>query len=303
MIDALLLGNGAMVPLPDRPLSSLQIRVGDSLVLFDCGEGTQVQMRRFHWGFRKLDAICLSHLHADHVAGLPSLFHTVAKAGRTDILDIYGPPGTIAVVQGLSVIARHLPYPVTIHELEYGAGFRLANGLRVRVARGEHRIECLAYRVDRDRQRGFNPDAARALGIPVQMWSTLQRGEAVEVDGAMIEPDAVLGPPRPGVSLGFATDTRPTPEIIELMQDVDLLVAEATYASDDLVAKALEWGHMTMREACRLGETVRARQLWLTHFGGTIKDPASLAEAACALYLPTTIGMPGLAATIAFPDE
>src|SRR5690625_4770875 len=101
MIDVMLLGTGAMVPLPDRWLSSALVRVGSSLILLDCGEVTQIAMRERHWGFRRLDAICLSHMHADHVAGVPGLLHTVANAGKTSPLMIYGPVGTIDVITGL----------------------------------------------------------------------------------------------------------------------------------------------------------------------------------------------------------
>lgn len=303
MIDVLLLGTGAMVPLPERPLSSLLLRVGGSLVLCDCGEGTQVQMRRFHTGFQDLATICLTHLHADHVAGLPGMFHTVANAGRTAPMDVYGPPGTIAAVQGLRVIAPYLPYPMTIHELEPGEGFALGNGLRVSTARGEHRVPCLAYRFDHDRQRGFDPGAARALGVPVTSWSTLQRGQPVTVDGRTIEPDTVLGPPRRGVSLGFATDTRPTPEIVALMRDVDLLVTESTYGRDEDGEKAVLRGHMTLREACGLGVSAQARHLWLTHFGGTIADPESLSAVARSMFPNATIGTPGLTTTLRFADD
>src|SRR5690348_11544652 len=120
MIDLILLGTSGTVPLPGRPLSSLLARLGSELILFDCGEGTQVSMRRWGWGFKALSAICLSHLHADHVAGLPGVLHSVANAGRQEPLTIYGPPATELVVQCLRIIARRLPFEVKIRELEGG---------------------------------------------------------------------------------------------------------------------------------------------------------------------------------------
>src|SRR4051794_29869085 len=117
MIDLLLLGTSGTIPLPGRPLSALLARVGPEMILFDCGEGTQVSMRRAGWGFKHLSAICLTHLHGDHVAGLPGLLLSVANAGRTEPLDIYGPVHTSIVVAGLRVIAPRLPYEVRIHEL------------------------------------------------------------------------------------------------------------------------------------------------------------------------------------------
>jgi ribonuclease Z len=172
----------------------------------------------------------------------------------------------------------------------------------VTVAAGEHRIPCLAYRFDRDRQPAFNPEAARALDVPVERWSTLQRGEPVEVASRVVMPGDVLGPARRGVAVGFATDTRPTQGIVDLMRDVDLLVAESTYGRDEDRDKAVQRGHMTLREACTLAAEAKAGQLWLTHFGGTIEHPEALADHARAIFPQATIGYPGLKHTISFPD-
>jgi ribonuclease Z len=109
MIDALLLGTSGTFPLPDRPLSSMLVRLGPELLLFDCGEGTQVSMRRAGWGFKALSAICLSHLHADHVTGLPGLLLTVGHAGRREPLDIFGPVGAGHVVAAVPPLRGPCP--------------------------------------------------------------------------------------------------------------------------------------------------------------------------------------------------
>lgn len=289
-----------MVPMPDRPLSALQMRYNGSLVLFDCGEGTQVQMRRYHWGFRALAAICFSHLHADHVAGLPGLLHTVANAGRTEPVHIYGPPGTAIVVHGLRVIAARLPYDVVIHEITDGDRFSVLPGLRAHVREGEHRIPCFAWRMDVDRAPAFDPDRAAALGIPRHQWSLLQRGQTVDVRGQTIEPVDVHGEPREGVAFAFVTDTRPTAAIRQLVSGVNLLVCESTYARDGDAEKAARRGHMTMREACLLAVETQVEVLWLTHFGGTIDDPEALQARASSLFQRAVVGRSGLSATLAF---
>ncbi len=270
-------------------------------MLLDCGEGTQVQMRKFGWGFRRLDTICLSHMHADHVAGLPGLLHTVAHAGRREPLQILGPSGTIDVVRGLRVIAPYLPYDVVPRELDEGDSIVLANGVRVRVCAGIHRIPCLAYRLDVERRPAFDPDRAVELGVPVAEWSRLQRGEVIEVEGTHIRPDQVIGPPRKGISLGFVTDTRPTAPIAKLMTGVDLLISEATYADDD--ERALNRGHMTVGEACQLAASAGAGELWLTHFSAGIEEPEQLFGMAQAIFPRTTIGCVGLETTLAFTDR
>src|SRR5215208_5059163 len=138
MIDAVLLGTGGMMPLPNRWLSSFLIRVKGHLTLFDCGEGTQIAWRNSGWGFRRLGAICISHTHADHVAGLPGLLHAVANAGRTEPIEVFGPAGTGEVVRALRVIAPVLPYKVRGKELLAGERFTLPGALTGSCEPGEH---------------------------------------------------------------------------------------------------------------------------------------------------------------------
>jgi ribonuclease Z len=300
MIDVMLLGTGAMVPLPDRWLSSALVRVGSSLVLLDCGEGTQIAMRERHWGFRRLDAICLSHLHADHVAGLPGLLHTIANAGKTTPLSIYGPVDTIKVVEGLRAIAPVLPFDMIVHELRDGDVVEGPGGLAIRVAAGEHRVPVLGYRLERARSPRFDVDRARALGVPVQEWSVLQRGEAVSVGGRTVEPGEVLGEARPGVALGFLTDTRAAPALRDLVASVDLLISEGTYGDDAAAEGAARWGHMTFRQAATLARDADAGHLWLTHFSAGMRDPEAWRQNAAEVFPDVTIGFAGLAGTLAF---
>lgn len=300
MIDVLLLGNGAMQPMPDRFLSSTLFRVGSRLHLIDCGEGTQVAMRTFHWGFKALDSIMLTHFHADHIAGLPGLMHTLAHTGKTEPLHIIGPKHTHEVLSHLFFIVPNLPFEVYVQEMEHNDTAELPSGLQVRAAEGEHRGTVLAYRFDLDRAPAFLPENASALGVPRRLWSQLQRGNTVEVDGRMITPEHVLSGPRQGVSLGLATDTRPVPAIRELMQGVDLLICEATYGDDADADKAHERGHMTFREAATLAADANAGALWLTHFGVGLTDPEEYAANATDVFANTTLGESGLAGTIAF---
>jgi ribonuclease Z len=302
MMDVLLLGNGAMVPLPERWLSSVLMRLDGSLTLIDCGEGTQVSWRRFHWGFKRLDTICLTHHHADHVAGLPGLFHTVANAGRTEPMHIYGPPGTIEVIKGLRVIAQWLAFDMIVQELEGGDTFDLPSGLRGQVAWGDHRIPVLSYRFDLPRAPGFLPDRAESLGVPRTKWKLLQRGEQVEVDGGIVEPGEVLTAGRRGISLGMVTDTRPTDDIRDLMRGVDLLISEGTYGDDAEEDKAVSHKHMTFREAATLAQEARAGALWLTHFGAGMADPRQWERNARDVFANVELGYAGLTGRILFDE-
>lgn len=300
MLDVMLLGTGAMVPLPGRALSSVLVRISSSLVLLDCGEGTQVQMRRAHWGFKALDAICLSHFHADHIAGIPGLLHTLANAGKRTPLHIYGPVGTLPLLESLLVIAPFLPFDVLVYELEAGDTFAMENGMRGQVEGGEHRVPVLTWRFDVDRAPAFRPDVAERLGVPRTSWSDLQRGQPVEVAGRTVRPGEVLSEPRPGIALGFVTDTRPTHDIIEQMRGVDLLISEGTFAREDQLEKALARGHMTFGEAARMARAANVGHLWLTHFSAGLPDPENWADNARDIFPRTTIGRAGLTGTIAF---
>lgn len=300
MIDLLLLGNGAMMPLPDRWLSSLLVKCEGEMTLFDCGEGTQIPWKRFGWGFRRLAAICLTHMHADHVAGLPGVLHSVAHANRTDPLLIVGPAGTIDVVTALRAVARYLPYEIEIREVEQGDTFDLPGGLTASVISGDHQIPCNAYRIDLPRAREFLAQEAEQAGIPLNSWSTLQDGLPVEHEGDVISPEDYLGPPRRGLSIGFVTDTRPTAAMPAFFSDVDLLVCEGTYGDSADQNKAFEHRHMTFREAATLARRSNARSLWLTHFSPGMPNPDDFLSEATSVFPATRLGYSGLTESLAF---
>jgi len=302
-IDAVLLGTGGMMPLPGRWLSSLLVRADGEVTLFDCGEGTQIAWRHAGWSFRRLGAICLSHTHADHVAGLPGLLHAVANAGREEPLRVFGPPGTARVVAALRAIAPVLPYAVEVIELADGEALALPGGLEGRVAAGQHALPCIAYRVDLARARRFMPERAEALRVPRRLWRPLQHGQAVAWEGGAAAADDVLGPPRRGVSLAYVTDTRPVPALVPLISGVDLLVCEGTYGDSADAEKAIERSHMTFAEAATLAAAAGVGSLWLTHFSPAVEDPDAFLPNATAIFARTTIGRSGLATTLAFPDE
>lgn len=305
MIDVALLGTGGTLPLPDRFLSCALVRCGGQLILIDCGEGTQVSLRKLGWGLKDVGTILLTHFHADHVSGLPGLLLTIGNSGRTreEPLTVAGPRGVQRVVESLRVIAPYLPYPVRYKELAGGPGDDLTVGpVRVTACPADHDVPCLAYRLSLSRAPAFQPDRAKALGLPVQFWKVLQRGESVEHGGRVVRPEEVLGAPRPGLSLGFVTDTRPTKQLVEFFTDVDLLVTEATYGDPEDRPKAVENKHMTFGEAAALGAAARARQLWFTHFSPSLPNPDYFRREAEAVYPAVVIGREHLTTTLAYPD-
>lgn len=292
-----------MMPMPGRWLSCMLVRCGPSLTLLDCGEGTQVPWKSLGWGFRQLGAICFTHMHADHVLGLPGVLFMVAHAGRTEPLDIYGPAGTAYVVEGLRRVVPELPFEIRIHEMRGGEQFELPGGLQASCAAATHGIPCLAYRVELQRGRAFLPEQARALGLPVQLWSRLQHGERVEYNGQTITPEQVLGEPRRGISFGFITDTRPTQALNEFVHDVDLLVCESMYDDPADLPLAKTHAHMLAEEAASIAATARARALVLTHFSPKIIDTSWAVKAAQQTFANTRAARDGLVITLDYDDE
>jgi ribonuclease Z len=298
VLDLALVGTGGMMPLPDRWLASVLVRYGPHLVLFDCGEGTQISLRALGWGIKDIDLILISHVHGDHITGLPGLLLTQANSARTEPVRIIGPPGLSAVVAGLTVVARRLPFELHCAEAESGYCLNL-DELRVTCATADHHVPCLAYRLDLPRSPRFLPERARALGVAVEDWKRLQRGETVNG----VEPSAVLGPPRRGLSIGLATDTRPTQAISNLMSGVDLLVCEGSYGDDADQPRAVERKHMTFREAAELARSSGVQQLVLSHFGPALTEPWAFAHNALEVFPNTIVGRDHLTLSLRFPED
>jgi ribonuclease Z len=290
-----------MMPLPGRWLSCVLMRCGSTLTLFDCGEGTQIPWKSLGWGFRQLGAICLTHMHADHVAGLPGVLFMVAHAGRIEPLDIYGPPGTTYVVEGLRRIAADLPFPIQIHEMRGGEQFNLPGELRGSCVAAAHGIPCLAYRADLERKPAFQVEKAQALGLPVQFWSRLQHGETLVYNDRVITPEQVLGPPRRGISVAFITDTRPTPGLSAFARDVDLLICESMYDDPEDLPLACAHAHMLAEEAAGIALAAGAHALILTHFSPKIHDTSYAEREARRTFANTRAAKDGMIVTLDYP--
>ena len=302
MIDVCLVGSGGNMPLPGRALASALVRIGGSMILFDCGEGTQVALRKAGWGFGGLGTICLTHVHADHVSGLPGLLLTLGGSGRTEPVTIYGARWTTAVVQALRIIAPRLPYEVIVHELAGGESFDTVGGL-LRTHPLNHGIECLGFRIDIPRSRRFLPERATARGIPVSLWKALQAGQAVSWLDGQAAPDDVLGSTRRGLAFAYVTDTRPAAGLEEFVKDVDLLVCESTYLAPGDEERAAEHHHMHVTESCALARAASVKHLWLTHISPAVPNPSEHVDYVASLFPSVEIGHDGLVTSLRFSEE
>jgi ribonuclease Z len=303
VIDICLLGTCGMMPMPGRWLSCALVRSGSSLTLLDCGEGTQVPWKALGWGFRQLGAICFTHMHADHVLGLPGVLFMVAHAGRTEPLHIYGPQGMGYIIEGLRRVVPDLPFPLHMHELRSGEQFALPGNMRASCASAAHGVPCLAYRIELPRNREFQLERAKASGLPVQLWSRLQHGQSVEYNGQIFQPDSVLGPPRRGISFAFITDTRPARQLADLARDADLLICESMYDDPADLPLAKANAHMLAEESAGIAAAAGAHSLILTHFSPKIYDPSRAEKAARAVFANTRAARDGMVITLDYPDN
>ncbi|HIW48959.1 MAG TPA: ribonuclease Z [Firmicutes bacterium] len=303
MLDVALLGTGGMMPMPGRFLSSMLLRVNGRLLLVDCGEGTQVSLKNLGWGFKVIDAILFTHYHADHISGLPGMLLAIANAGRTEPLALFGPKGLTFVVEGLRRIAQELPFMVEYYELNRG-GEELyqAAGLEISYLPVDHSVPCLAYRFRLRRQGRFDAHKAEKLGLPRVYWSKLQKGEEVVFHGRKFLKEMVLGEERPGLTLTYCTDSRPTAQLPGFAKNSDLLVLEGMYGEDEKKPKAIQNKHMLFSEAARVAKEAGAKRLWLTHYSPALKEPAPFLPVAQAIFPETELGFDGKMETLSFPE-
>lgn len=273
MIDVCLLGTGGMMPLPYRYLTAMMARYNGKSILIDCGEGTQIAMKQKGWSPKPIDVICFTHFHADHISGLPGMLLTMGNAERTEPLLIIGPKGLEKVVGALRMIAPELPFELRFHELSQPFEQIDMGDYRIEAFRVNHNVICYGYNLIVERAGRFQVEKAKALGLPVQLWNPLQKGNVVEFEGKTYTPDMVMGSPRKGIKVTYCTDTRPTRSIEENAAHADLFICEGMYGEPDKQQKAREHKHMTFYEAANLAKAAEVSQMWLTHYSPSLPWP------------------------------
>jgi len=303
VLDVCLLGTGGMMPLPDRWLTSLLIRNNGRMILIDCGEGTQIPIKMAEWGFKAIDAVLFTHYHADHIAGLPGFLLTLGNSGRTQPLTLMGPPGIKRVVEGITVISPELPYELKLIELsDIKKDEKCISNISIKSIPVEHTLACLAYSIEIKRQGKFDVERAKQLGIPINCWSQLQKGEVITVEHRIITPDMVLGVPRKGIKVCYCTDSRPTVEMIEFINCTDLFICEGMYADNKNADKAIRKKHMTFSEAGLLAKKGKVKELWLTHFSPSLTDPEQYIDTVRAIFPNSYVGKDMLTKTIRYEE-
>lgn len=303
MLDVCLLGCGGMMPLPYRWLTSLMTRFNGSNLLIDCGEGTQVAIKEKGWSFKPIDTICFTHYHGDHISGLPGLLLTMGNADRREPLTMIGPKGLERVVNALRVIAPELPFPIIFKEIQGNEQEFICNGYRITAFRVNHNVLCYGYTIEIDRAGKFDVERAKAAQIPMKLWSRLQKGEIIEQDGRTYTPEDVLGPARRGIKLTYCTDTRPTESIARWAKDADLFICEGMYGEPEKAAKAVEYKHMTFKEAAELARRAKPERMWLTHFSPSLVKPEEYMDQVRSIFPEACPGKDGKTIELDFKED
>ena len=309
MLTITLLGTAATMPLPDRALSTAFAACGGHGLLFDCGEGTQAAARRAGVNLMKLDAICLTHYHGDHIFGLPGLLQTLGAQGRTRSLLLVGPKGLAGIWSAVRALTGPLPYAVRLQEADGPLALDALSegwpaGAVLRPFATRHRVPSRGYRLDLPRAGRFDPAKARALNVPVPAWKLLQRGQSIPLEnGAVVAPADVLGPARRGLRFVFSGDTAPCPALEQAAQNADLFLCDATYPDNEQEAQAKQWGHSTFAQGAAIAKKADVRRFWLMHYSPMILEPEAALPNAQAVFPAAECGFDGKQIILQYDEE
>ena len=297
------LGTSASRPTVERNVSSLAlIREGETL-MFDCGEGTQRQMMRYGISFALAD-IFFTHMHADHMLGVTGLLRTLGLQGRTEPMNLYGPPGSEKLLwKAITLGSEKQHFEIMVFEITPETPLKRSGYSLVPFAVEHGDRLAIGYQLVEETRLGrFNPEKAREMGVPEgPLWGKIHKGETVTLpDGRTIEPSELVGPTRPGRRIVLTGDSRPSEGTIAAAMGADILVHEATFATEE-TQRALETGHSTAREAAEVAAKAGVKKLVLTHVSARYsRDTSELEREAREIFPATIIARDGLEIDVPF---
>ncbi|NPA99841.1 MAG: ribonuclease Z [Crenarchaeota archaeon] len=265
------LGTSAGTPTRTRSLPSVLVHDSKRFILLDCGEGAQHRLLQVGVSVCRIDIVLITHLHGDHVFGLPGLISSMALLGRTRDLTIVGPPGLREMLCASVRFIGSLPFKVHIVEVNPGGNIVLVvedGELEIKCVEAQHSITNIAYLLQWRLPVGrFRPDIAQKLGVPVKFWRALHVGERVILDdGRAINPEDVVELRRRGpFKIVYSGDTAPCESIIELSKDADVLIHEATFSAEEEPSCIWAQGHSRTVDAAEIAKKAGVRVLILTH--------------------------------------
>ena len=266
-LSIIFLGTGGSWPTIKRNVSSIAVKRGKEIILFDCGEGTQRQFQKSKLSYMQINKIFISHFHGDHFLGLPGLIQTMQLNDREKPLYIYGPKGLDKLISQLLSLGYFKPnYEIISNELDEKDILEFEE-YKITCLKIKHGVPGLAYCLEENIRPGkFDKPKALKLGIPEgPLFRKLQKGEEITLEnGKKISPEVILGPPRKGRKIVISGDTKPVESMTEFSKDADALIHEATFASEH-VDVAGDYGHTTAGQAAEIAKEAGVEKLFLTH--------------------------------------
>ncbi len=291
------LGTGGSWPTPGRSMPSVLLQVDDIISLLDCGEGTQKQIMKSGVSFMKIKHVFLSHLHGDHFLGLIGLVQSMSFNGRTDELNIYGPPGCISILsRAINVGYYTLRFPIRVHELSFESSMEI-DGFMIHAMRADHPVPAVSYRIMEKDLVKIDPEKAKKLGISSRRLEELRRKGSIDHDGKIISLPDVYGGTRKGRTLIYSGDTRPNPKMVEFAKDADVFIHE-TSTSSALEPKVNEFGHSSSRQAAEIARDANVKKFYLYHYSPRIENTQELLSEAKNIFQESCLSIEGLSVEV-----
>jgi ribonuclease Z len=285
------LGTGGSWPTVKRNVSSLAIKRGSEILLFDCGEGTQRQFQQSNLSYMQISKIFITHFHGDHFLGLPGLIQTMQLNDRDKPLHIYGPTGMEDLTDHLLTLGYFRPsYEIISHDITNGDEVEFEE-YSIHVLKVKHNVPTFSYCLEEHQRPGkFNKPKALKLGIPEgPLFSKLQYGQTITLaTGKKITPGMILGPSRRGRKIVISGDTMPCEEMIAFSKNADVLVHEATFDSE-LEDIAKEYGHTTAAQAAEIAKKAKVEKLFLVHVSPRYLDYRVLENDARKIFVQSFV--------------
>lgn len=297
-----ILGCGSALPTTRHLASSQVINLRDKLYMIDCGEGTQIQMRRMRIKFSRLNHIFISHMHGDHCFGLPGLISTLGMLGRNGELVIHGPKEIETYMKPiLSTFCRELPYSVRFNHIPPDVSELIWEDRSVSVYSIplKHRLPTSGFLfAEKAKEAHIIKEMTDFYKIPVKDLPSIKRGEDfITSDGERIANARLTRPATPPKKYAYCSDTAYSEKIIPIIEGVDLLYHEATFTNED-AARAKETFHSTARQAAEIARKANVKRLVIGHYSARYEELHTLKKEAEEIFPDTILGEEGLTLSV-----
>ena len=285
------LGTSGSIPTPNRGSPAIAVIREREILLLDCGEGTQQKMFAAHLGFGRPTKVFITHLHGDHILGLPGLLQTMSLLGREQPVQIHGPKGLRPFIAFYNAVFGEPNFPLEIQEIKEQGKVCTGRGYTVSAIPADHGVESWSYAlIEEPRPGKFHKEKALELSVPEgPLWKQLQQGNPIALPGnRVVRSEEIVDPSRPGRKVVYSGDTRPNDALVEFAKGADLLILEATFG-DELAEKAALDGHSTPSQAAEIAKRARVKKLILTHISPRYVEMTTLLEQAQRIFEETRI--------------